>query len=65
MSTDPDQMQRDAGGDTPEERLDAGLPVVEPGATDSTVGTGSFFAIGCVVLALVVIFLGIAIFLFR
>ena len=48
-----------------ERQLDERLPVAEPAAADSTVGTGSFFAIGCVILALVVVFLGIAIFIFR
>jgi hypothetical protein len=40
-----------------EERLPASPPPAE-----STVGTGSIFAIGCAILALMVIFAGIAVF---
>ena len=44
-----------------QEAADERLPASPP-AVESTVGTGSIFAIGCAILALMVIFAGIAIF---
>lgn len=65
MSSEP-SGQPDAPEDPAREAaLDERLPVAESAVADSTVGTGSVFAIGCVVLALVAIFLGVAIFFLR
>lgn len=37
----------------------------DPGADFETVGTGSFFAIGCTVLTLIVVIFGVAMFILR
>jgi len=37
-------------------------PAVDP---DSTVGTGSVFAIGCTLLMVIILFIGIALFIWR
>ncbi len=65
MSADPDQRTEDASADPAEELLDERLPESTPTVVDSTVGTGSFFGIGCTVLTFVVILLGIIIFVLR
>lgn len=65
MSTDPNQPARGAENEMPGEALDERLPEATPEAVDSTVGTGSFFAIGCTILVVVVIVVGIVIFLLR
>ncbi len=65
MSTEPSGQPERPDASAREAALNERLPVVEPAAADTTVGTGSVFAIGCVVLALVVIFMGIAIFFLR
>jgi len=65
MSADPDQRTEDAGAEQTEAALDERLPESTPTAVDSTVGTGSFFGIGCTVLTFVVVLLGIIIFVLR
>jgi len=65
MSADPDQRTDDAEAELPEETLDELLPESTPTVVDSTVGTGSFFGIGCTVLTFIVILLGIIIFVLR
>lgn len=65
MPADPNDPPRSAGSDVAEEALDERLPEAEPAAVDSTVGTGSFFAVGCVLLTVAVVVLGIIIFLLR
>jgi hypothetical protein len=54
-----------AGEESPAEP-DAPAPPSEPvAAEDSTVGTGSIFGIGCTVLALLFVCVGVAIFMWR
>ncbi len=65
MSIDPDQRTEDAESEQTEAALDERLPESAPTVVDSTVGTGSFFGIGCTVLTVVVILLGIVIFVLR
>ncbi len=65
MSIDPDQRTEDAESERTEAALDERLPESAPAAVDSTVGTGSFFGIGCTVLTFVVVILGIIIFVLR
>jgi len=65
VSTKPSGKPKEPDEPAGKAALDERQPIAEAAAADTTVGTGSVFAIGCVVLALVVIFLGIAIFFLR
>ncbi len=77
MSRPPEEAQRDPRQGAPEESTTvadlrpegasaspARHPEAEPGPTDRTVGTGSFFAIGCTIGAVAVIAVGILAFVF-
>ncbi len=61
----PDQTQPTAGDRAPVES-DAPVTSAEPAvAEESTVGTGSVFGIGCTILALLFVCVGVAIFMWR